>query len=132
MSHKPLLGVRKHMISIPRHLHPLSRLAWRTTAKTVEMGVRFFISKEHHLVRNYAARELTRVGSPLTPEFIANALDMPVERVNVILDEWVRRRVLLKNEQGAVTCVYPVRVDIPQCSSLHHVIFSNDEQMQTA
>jgi hypothetical protein len=133
MSNKPLLGVGKHMIPIPRYILPISRLAWGKTAKMIETGLSFFISKEHHSVRDFVATELLRIGSPISPEFIAKKLNLSVDRVKVILDEWKRTRLLLKNEQGAVTCVYPVRISTPHCtSSLHNVIFSPEEKMQTA
>ncbi len=40
-----------------------------------------FMTDEHHRVRNFVVRELPRVGSPLTPEFIARSLSLIVAHV---------------------------------------------------
>jgi hypothetical protein len=69
------------------------------------------MSAEHHRVRNYAVKELPRVGKPLAPEFIAQALNLPLTQVTAILDELQQHMAFLfRNEQGAVVWAYPVIV----------------------
>ena len=46
-----------------------------------------FMSEEHHLVRDFAVRELPRFGEPLLPELIAQALGLPLARVVAVLDD---------------------------------------------
>jgi hypothetical protein len=71
-----------------------------------------FMTDEHHRVRNFVVRELPRVGSPLTPEWIAGSLNLNVARVKAILDELERHMTFLcRNKQGAVAWAYPVTVD---------------------
>jgi hypothetical protein len=88
-----------------------------------------FMSEEHHLVRNFAVRELPNVRGPLSPEFIADKLNLPVDRVNIILNDLEKHLTFLyRNEQGAVAWAYPVTTDITP----HHVSFSTGEQLHSA
>jgi hypothetical protein len=88
-----------------------------------------FMSEEHHLARNLVVRELPNVGEPLSPEFIAQELNLPVSRVNVILEELEKHLTFLfRNEQGAVTWAYPVTVD----NTPHHITFNTGEQIYAA
>jgi hypothetical protein len=88
-----------------------------------------FMSEEHHAVRNFVVTALPRVGKPLAPEFIAGELDLPLARVNEILDELEKRMTFLFRSQGrAVTWAYPVTVD----DTPHHVTFSSGERINAA
>ena len=87
------------------------------------------MSEEHHLVRNFVVRELPNAGEPLSPEFIAQELDLPVSRVVLILEELEKHLTFLfRNKQGAVTWAYPVTVD----RTPHHVTFNTGEQIYAA
>ena len=88
-----------------------------------------FMSVDHHRVRNFCVTELPRAGKPLTPEYIAQALGLPVERVVPMLDELERHMTFLfRNAEGAVTWAYPVTVDVTP----HRVTFSTGEQVYAA
>ena len=115
-----------------RHLVPIPHFVWQEhVAKSghdTKAGLGF-MSEEHHLVRNYAVRELVRVGKPLSPEFIAQNLGLPVARTIVILDDLEKHLTFLfRNEQGAVTWAYPVTLD----RTPHHLTFSTGEQIYAA
>jgi len=87
------------------------------------------MSEEHHLVRDFAVRELPRVGEPLPPELIAQALELPLARAVALLDDLEEGMTFLfRDEQGAVTWAYPVTVD----QTPHHVTFSTGEQVYAA
>jgi len=108
MKDRLLLGLGRHMIPIPR-------LVWQ---RVVHASVRkaaaslAFMSEDHHHVRDFAVRELSRAGAPLPPESIAAALDLPLPRTAFILDELEKHLTFLfRNERGAVTWAYPVTVD---------------------
>ena len=125
MSNKLLLGFWRQMIPFPL-------MIWRGkiagNAKKVEARLGF-MSEEHHLVRNFVVRELPRVGTPLSPEFIAEELNLSVDRVKVILDKLEKHLTFLfRNEQGAVAWAYPVTVD----NTPHYAIFSTGEQVYSA
>ncbi len=110
----------------------LRREEWKngiTNASQNIKGRLSFMSDEHHLVRNFVVKELPRVGKPLSPEFISEKLNLPVDRVNAILDELEKHLTFLfRNGQGAVAWAYPVTVD----STPHHVTFGTGEQVYAA
>jgi len=88
-----------------------------------------FMTQEHHRVRNFAVRELPRVGSPLATKFIAESLNLKVTQTKVILDELEKHMTFLfRNEQGAVAWAYPVTVD----PTPHRVRFSTGESLYAA
>ena len=88
-----------------------------------------FMSEEHHLARNFVVRELPDVGEPLSPEFIARKLNLPVSRLNAILEELENHLTFLfRNEQGEVSWAYPVTVD----NTPHHIVFNTGEQIYAA
>jgi hypothetical protein len=103
-----LLGIGRWMIPIPG---PLWRRLVAANARKVEASLGF-MSNDHHRVRDFVVMELPRAGRPLGPEAIAEALELPVPRVQAILDELERRLTFLfRNEDGEVTWAYPVTVD---------------------
>jgi hypothetical protein len=88
-----------------------------------------FMSADHHRVRNFAVRELAYARGPLSPEFIADRLNLPVDRVNIILEDLEKHMTFLfRNEQGAVAWAYPVTTD----TTPHHVTFNTGEQLHAA
>jgi hypothetical protein len=109
----PRLEWEKHLSLVPRH---------------VENRLRF-MSEEHHLVRYFVVRELPRVGKPMSPEFIAEELALPLARIKAILDELEEKLFfLVRNGQGAVSWAYPVTVD----PTPHHLAFSTGERLYGA
>jgi hypothetical protein len=125
MSGRLLIGLGRHMIPVPRMLWQwqVDKGARRTKA---HLG---FMSEEHHLVREFAVRELPRVGEPLSPEFIAEELNLPLARVKGILDELDKHMTFVcRSTQGAVVWAYPVTAE----STPHRVTFSTGEQLYAA
>lgn len=125
MAERLLIGLGRYVIPIPRWLWQwrIDKAAQRTKAK---LG---FMSEEHHLVREFAVRELPRVGEPLSPEFIAEELDLPVDRVKSILEELDKHMTFVcRDAQGAVVWAYPVTA----AKTPHHVTFSTGEQVYAA
>jgi hypothetical protein len=121
MSGRLLLGLGRHMIPLPGVLwqRQVRGSARRTEAK---LG---FMSEEHHLVRDFAVRELPRVGEPLSPEFIAEELSLPVARVEGILDDLAKHMTFVcRNEEGAVAWAYPLTVE----TTPHRVGLSTGEE----
>jgi hypothetical protein len=110
----------------------LRREEWENGISNASQNIKgrlSFMSDEHHLVRNFVVKELPRVGKPLSPEFISEKLNLPVARVNTILDELEKHLTFLfRNGQGAVAWAYPVTVD----STPHHVTFGTGEQVYAA
>jgi hypothetical protein len=125
MKKRLLLGVWRAMLPIPRHV-------WQKQVAHSEHGAQArlsFMTNDHHRVRDFAVLELPRAGVPLPPEVIAEKLNLPVERVRVILDELEKHLTFLfRNEQGAVTWAYPVTVE----HTPHRITFSTGERVYAA
>ena len=125
MANRLLMGLWRFMIPIPRFMWQ-KQIA--THARKIEVGLRF-LSKEHHLVRNFVVTQLPRVGRPLAPEYFEQKLNLPVGRVNLVLDDLEKRRFFLfRNELGQVAWAYPVTAD----RTPHQVSFSTGEQIYAA
>jgi hypothetical protein len=87
------------------------------------------MSEEHHLVRDFAVRELASTGEPLTPKVIAERLSLAVARVESILDDLEKHMTFVcRDAQGAVAWAYPVTVE----RTPHRVTFSTGEQLYSA
>ncbi len=120
--------MRKHiLLGLGRTVIPLPSLVWRrgitrTARKAIAVAS---MSEEYHLVRDFVVREIPRAGGPLSPEYIGQELELPVSRVNTVLEELERKLIFLfRNEQGAVAWAYPATADrTPQ-----QVTFNTGEQ----
>ncbi len=125
MSNNMLLGIGHWMVPIPPVLwhRRVSRGAQHLKAS---LG---FMSPEHHLVRDFAVRELPRFGKPMPPEYFERILNLPLARVITILEDLERHMTFLfRNEEGAVTWAYPVTVE----HTPHQVKLSTGEQVHAA
>jgi hypothetical protein len=116
-----LLGWWRAMVPIPSPV-------WKNQIHG-EPGKLDFMSEEHHRVRNFVVRELPDLASPLTPEFIAQNLNLPQPQVLQLLDELEENMTFLfRDADGAVTWAYPVTVE----PTPHRVTFSSGEQIYAA
>ncbi len=125
MNQSVLLGLGHHMLPIPR-------MVWQDQ---VGRGARHgraslgFMTEDHHRVRDLVVRELPRIAAPLSPELIAGMLSLPMDRLQVILDELERHMTFLfRNREGAVAWAYPVTAD----PTPHRVTFSTGERIYAA
>ena len=125
MSDTILLGQGHQITKIPRkeweeqlsqfHHHSKTRLS--------------FMSEMHHLVRNFIVRELPRTSQPMQPDFISKSLELPLARVNTLLNELEKNLFfLVRNSQGAVSWAYPVTVE----KTPHELSFSTGERLYGA
>ncbi len=125
MSETILLGRGHQIKSIPREI-------WQThLSQLPQHGHEWlgFMTKEHHQVRYFAVKELPRVGKPLEPEYIAQGVNLPLGRVNSILDELEKHLTfLVRNDAGAVSWAYPVTVD----QTPHKLTFKSGERLYGA
>ena len=121
MDDRLLLGLWRFMLPIPR-------LLWQRQVGS-EVGGLDFMLEDHRRVHHFAVRELPRLACPMEPGFIARELDLPLERVAVILTELEQKMTFLfRDDSGAVTWAYPVTVD----RTPHRVTFSSGEQIYAA
>lgn len=120
MNDSLLLGLWRTMLPVPRAI-------WhKHMGGDAQLD---FMSEEHHRVRDFAVRELPRIGKPLSPALIAQELNLPQARVTAILDELEQHMTFLfRNERGEVTWAYPVTVE----HTPHRITFSTGEQIYAA
>jgi len=122
------LGLRDSLLlGVWRYLVPIPRPVWQSQVRgDAHLD---FMTEAHHRVRDFAVLELPKAGKPLSPEFIARELDLPLPQVTGILDDLeAHMTFLFRNEQGAVAWAYPVTVD----RTPHRVTFSSGEQVYAA
>ncbi len=125
MRKRPLLGLNRFMISIPRLLWE-RQVVGKARAAEVRLG---FMSEDHHRVRDFVVREIPAAGGPLSPELIAERLSLSAERTNSILDELEKRLIFLfRNDAGAVAWAYPVTAD----PTPHEALLSTGERVHAA
>ena len=125
MKNKLMMGLWKYMINVPPFL-------WE---KQIEKGKKkyadhlAFMSREHWLVHHFVVRELPFTGMPLSPEFIANTLGLPIARTTAILDDLESHMTFLfRNAEGSVVWAYPVTLE----KTPHQVTFHTGEQLYAA
>jgi hypothetical protein len=88
-----------------------------------------FMTKNHHLIRNFVVRELPRIGKPIPPALISAELNMSLSKTIEILDELERNLFfLVRNDQGEISWAFPVTVD----KTPHHLTFSTGERLNAA
>ena len=125
MSNKMMSGLWRFMLMIPPSLWE-KQVAKAGKRMEASLG---FMSEEHRLVHHCVVRELPLVGEPLPPEYVADKLDLSVDRVNGILDELEKHMTFLfRNIEGKVIWAYPVTIE----PTPHHVTFSTGEQLYAA
>jgi hypothetical protein len=113
------------MLPIPR---PYWQNQVRKNAQRNAAGLTF-MSPDHHRVRNFVVLEIPRLGRPLPPAFIADRLNLPLVRVNAILDDLEKHLTFVfRNPQGEVVWAYPVTAD----KTPHRVTFSTGERVYAA
>ena len=116
-----LLGLGRFMIPVPAILGQRALLGKARKERARLASIR---SEAHHLVHDFVTREISQAGEPISPEFIGQQLKMPVDQVNVILDELEKKLILFRDGQAAVVWSYPVTA----AKTPHHVAFSTGEQ----
>ncbi len=115
-----LLGIGRFMIPIPRWI-------WQ---RQVQGGANLeFMTEDHHRVRNFVVTEIGQSGIPLSPDFLAQTLQLPLNRLIAILDDLEKHLTFLfRDEEGAVEWAYPVTaVQTP-----HRLIFNDGKQVNAA
>jgi hypothetical protein len=124
MNQSLYLAIKRYFLRIPSPI-------WRSQirAQVRENAKLDFMTPEHHLIRNYVVEEIPRAAQPLPPEFIAQSLNLPLQKVVEILDDLERNMTFLyRDKTGAVQWAYPVTAE----RTPHQVCFSTGEQISAA
>ncbi len=127
MKDRIMLGLWKYMLSVPSFMMDMKKQVARQKLRFE--ATRGFMTDDHRRVHHFVVRELPNQGKPLSPEFIARTLDLPRDRVVLVLNDLEKHMTFLfRNKQGEVTWAYPVTVD----KTPHHLAFSSGEQVYAA
>jgi hypothetical protein len=85
-----------------------------------------FMTREHHLVRDFVVREMPRQRSPISPQGIANVTGLDLGKVSIILSDLERNLFfLVRNPEGNVSWAFPVTTSITP----HKLTFSTGENI---
>ena len=125
MEEKVLLGRSQQILEIPQ-------ATWKEQLTQIPQHSQtrlHFMTNAHHQIRYFVVRELADQQKHIEPEFISEALNMPLAQVTGILDELERKLFfLVRDEQGAVAWAYPVTVE----TTPHRLNFSTGERLYGA
>ncbi len=120
-----LLGVRRRMVPIPWGLF---RRRFPSEARKTNLALGG-LDEEQRRVHHFVVRELPRLGRPMSPDYVAEKLQMAEARVVEILDELERRLIFLYRPEGRdVVWAYPVTAE----PTPHHLDFSSGERFWAA
>ena len=109
----PQVTWQQHLTDVPQHSQ--ARLS--------------FMTGDHHRIRYFVVKEMVNTQKAIEPDFVGEKLNMPLERVDRILEELERNLFfLVRNAEGTVTWAYPVTVE----PTPHRLNFSSGERVYGA
>ena len=122
----------KILIGRDREILEISQAAWKQELAQFPQYSQArlsFMTDTHLLIRNFVVKEMVMRQKPIEPELISEKLSIPLEQVNLLLEELERKLFfLVRNEQGAVAWAYPVTVE----TTPHKLIFTSGERLYGA
>jgi hypothetical protein len=125
MKSKLMMGWWRYMLNVPPFLRQ-KQFAKKKAGMAANLA---FMTEEHRLVHHFVVRQLPYADRPLPPDRIAAALDLPVDRTIVILDDLeTHMTFLFRNSRGEVLWAYPVTLE----KTPHHVTFDTGEEVYAA
>lgn len=87
------------------------------------------LPEEKRRIHHFVVRELPNAGQPISLEFIAQGLKMPIDRVSTLVDEMEKdKSFFYRCHSEGINWAYPVTVD----NTPHRVTFSTGEQANAA
>jgi len=87
------------------------------------------MTADHHAVRYFVVKELAKTRQPFGPATISEDLNTPLDKVKQILDDLEKHLFfLVRNEDGAVSCAFPVTVE----PRPHIVSFGSEDRLYAA
>ena len=115
-----------------REIELMPRSEWEGQLSKVPEAMKTrlgFMTEQHHLVRYFVVRELPRVRRPITPEYIASSLVLPLARIDKILGELEERLFfLVRDSSGHVSWAFPVTAEVTP----HRLTFSTGDRINGA
>jgi alkylmercury lyase-like protein len=125
MSDTVLFGRGRDLIRIPR-VEWEGHLAQVPVHQAERLN---FMTPDHHRLRYFVARELPRFKRAIAPIEIAQALSLPLEQVNAILEELENKLFfLVRDSNGNVAWAFPVTIE----PTPHRLTFDSGEKLYAA
>jgi len=88
-----------------------------------------FMGRDHHIVRDFAVREMPRHDKPLSPAHLAQATGLDLPRVPAVLADLERNLFfLVRDPEGSVSWAFPVTT----ARTRHRLTFSTGERTSAA
>ena len=85
-----------------------------------------FMTRDHHVVRDFVVREMPRKRRPVSPGEIAKGTGLDVQKIAVLLSELERKLFfLVRDAEGNVSWAFPVTTSITP----HKLTFSTGESI---
>jgi hypothetical protein len=125
MSRQILVGVGREIHAVPDgdFLESLKNLPGRMASRLA------FMEREHHVVRDFAVREMPRHDKPLSPSHIAQATGLDLPKVSAVLADLERNLFfLVRGAEGSVSWAFPVTA----FQTRHRLEFSTGEHTSAA
>jgi hypothetical protein len=119
MSGDILAGVGREVHSVPDagFVKSVKSLSARMKSRLA------FMSRDHHIVRDFAVRELPRQDRPISPLRIAQTTSLTLQTVAAILTELERNLFfLVRDPEGNVSWAFPVTTS----QTPHRLTFSTE------
>jgi hypothetical protein len=115
-----------------RKIIPVPSLVFNVESSNLRKGmaaVADLLSEEERMIHHFIVRELPNIGKPMTLAFISHEMNLPMARVEAIVDKLEKVKTFIFRSQGkGIDWAYPATVaDTP-----HHVTFSTGEQVYAA
>jgi hypothetical protein len=125
VKHPLLLGINRFTLPLPRFI-------WQKQILDNARGAsRAFahLTPQHQQLRSLAVCELARQGRPLSPDWLAGQMQLPVEQIVQLLNDLEKGMTFLYRRDGEnVTWAYPFSVD----ETPHSVQFEGGEKIYAA
>jgi hypothetical protein len=88
-----------------------------------------FMAREHHIVRDFAVREMPCHDNPLSPSHMAQATGLDLSKVSSVLNDLERNLFfLVRDSEGSVSWAFPVTT----FPTRHRLTFSTGEHTSAA
>jgi len=122
MDEKILLGRDREILEIPQ-------APWKQELAQIPQHSQTrlnFMTDTHHQIRYFVVKEMAKKQKPIEPELISEKLGIPLERVNLLLEELERKLFfLVRNEHGAVAWAFTIPVE----TTPHKLSFASGERL---
>jgi hypothetical protein len=122
---KAFIGIWRFMIPLPQFMikKSIRKMAEAICIKTAN------VSDEERKVHRFVVMTMTETNEPVSSEYIADKLDMPLDRIRDIVDKLEEMKVFLyRYNSQEINWAYPVTTE----NVVHKMTFSTGEQCNAA